>query len=273
MRRPSGVAGRLARYGFTDIAAAVGRLGPTGLGLWDEQRQQPVDEPAEGVLGALGAGADPDLALRQLLRFGPSALADLRDDPALCRRVVAVLGASIPLGDDLAATGAAALRVTALGTDPPSAPELLAGMSTADGQAAPAGLRSAYRAELVRIAADDLTGVAGLEQTMTRLAGLADATLVAALAIAMAERGHREPRLCVVAMGKCGGRELNYVSDVDVIFVCDDDADLTEAQLVAARLMQICAAAAWPVDASLRPEGSQGPLVRTLAAQGPAGRR
>ena len=77
-------------------------------------------------------------------------------------------------------------------------------------------------------------------------------------------RGH--PRLAVIAMGKCGGRELNYVSDVDVIFVCAGDADLADAQVVAARMMQICGQAAWPVDANLRPEGSQGPLVRTLAS-------
>jgi [glutamine synthetase] adenylyltransferase / [glutamine synthetase]-adenylyl-L-tyrosine phosphorylase len=67
-------------------------------------------------------------------------------------------------------------------------------------------------------------------------------------------------------MGKCGGRELNYVSDVDVIFVCATEDDLAEAQLVAARMMGICGDAAWPVDANLRPEGSRGPLVRTLAS-------
>ena len=67
-------------------------------------------------------------------------------------------------------------------------------------------------------------------------------------------------------MGKCGGGELNYVSDVDVIFVCRRDDDLADAQVVAARMMQICGQAAWPVDANLRPEGSQGPLVRTLAS-------
>jgi glutamate-ammonia-ligase adenylyltransferase len=67
-------------------------------------------------------------------------------------------------------------------------------------------------------------------------------------------------------MGKCGGRELNYVSDVDVIFVCDSDADLIDSQVVAARMMQICGEAAWQVDANLRPEGSKGPLVRTLAS-------
>ena len=67
-------------------------------------------------------------------------------------------------------------------------------------------------------------------------------------------------------MGKCGGDELNYVSDVDVIFVAAADDDLTAATTVATRLIHICGLVAWPVDAALRPEGSRGPLVRTLAS-------
>jgi glutamate-ammonia-ligase adenylyltransferase len=112
----------------------------------------------------------------------------------------------------------------------------------------PAELRSAYRSTLLRIAAADLTKAAGVDETMHRLSQLADATMAAALRLAEQERG-ASPRLAVIAMGKCGGRELNYVSDVDVIFVCDSDPDLAEAQVVAARMMQICGQAAWQVDA------------------------
>ncbi len=108
-------------------------------------------------------------------------------------------------------------------------------------------------------------GRADVESRWPALSRLADATLAAALRLAEEERG-ATPRLAVIAMGKCGGRELNYVSDVDVIFVCAGDEDLGDAQVIAARMMQICAQAAWPVDANLRPEGSQGPLVRTLAS-------
>jgi glutamate-ammonia-ligase adenylyltransferase len=67
-------------------------------------------------------------------------------------------------------------------------------------------------------------------------------------------------------MGKCGGGELNYVSDVDVIFVTGDQAELSTATTAAVGLMDLCGQAAWPVDAGLRPEGSRGPLVRTLAS-------
>jgi glutamate-ammonia-ligase adenylyltransferase len=73
-------------------------------------------------------------------------------------------------------------------------------------------------------------------------------------------------------MGKTGGRELNYISDVDVVFVAeapegaDEQRALAEATVLASETMRICGAAAWEVDANLRPEGHDGPLVRTLAS-------
>src|SRR5215207_9776526 len=79
-------------------------------------------------------------------------------------------------------------------------------------------------------------------------------------------------------MGKCGGRELNYVSDVDVVFVAEtgngaeepgdgaEEAALRTATALATELVRVCGRVAWPVDAALRPEGKMGPLVRTLAS-------
>ena len=78
-------------------------------------------------------------------------------------------------------------------------------------------------------------------------------------------------------MGKCGGHELNYVSDVDVIFVAepaeghDEQAAMRAATQLASHLIRICSdhtaeGTIWPVDAALRPEGRAGPLVRTLAS-------
>ena len=77
---------------------------------------------------------------------------------------------------------------------------------------------------------------------MAALSRLADETLTAAYDIALAGLPHSAapPRLAVVAMGKCGGNELNYVSDVDVIFVAAGDEDLSAGTIVAARLIEIC---------------------------------
>jgi [glutamine synthetase] adenylyltransferase / [glutamine synthetase]-adenylyl-L-tyrosine phosphorylase len=282
MARPVSAAGRLARFGFADLLGAARLLGSgTGLGLWREDEQRPVDPAAAAVLARLSAAADPDLALRQVHRLreaairrpdGADPLAALLADAELAQALIAVLGASIALGDGLVAAPDQWPQLVAAGRWPHSAEpgagepaagegEPLAGADLAN----PAGLRAGYRSALVRIAAADLTGRADLEITMARLSRLADATLVAALRLAEAQVG-RAPRLSVIAMGKCGGGELNYVSDVDVIFVAADDDDLAAGQAVAARLIEICGGVAWQVDASLRPEGSQGPLVRTLRA-------
>ena len=263
MSRPTSATGRLARFGFTDVTAAATRLGPDGLALWDDAGQCPVDEGAAEVLRALAASADPDLALRQVHRLAESASRSGRPDPVAAMRegadvrgrLAVVLGASATLGDDLVADPG---RWARLAADPLD--DALGGPIET-----PAALREAHRAALLSIAAADLTGAVDLERTMDRLSGLADATLAAALRLAQAEHAATPP-LAVIAMGKCGGRELNYVSDVDVIFVGEDEDDLADAQAVAARMMQICGAAAWPVDANLRPEGSRGPLVRTLSS-------
>ncbi|GIF37592.1 bifunctional [glutamine synthetase] adenylyltransferase/[glutamine synthetase]-adenylyl-L-tyrosine phosphorylase [Actinoplanes xinjiangensis] len=273
MTRPT----RLARYGFADNGArATDLLGPGGLRLWDTEAQVPVDEQAAGLLDALSKAADPNLALRQLHRIVESAgrggpkpaeelLGELAVDHGLRRRLIAVLGASSALGDHLVANPEH-WRTLATGRSgmPPDAD---GGLADFDDLTVPA-LRTAYRISLLRIAAADLTAGRGLEPTMDALSRLADETLAAAYAIAVAglPATAPEPRLAVVAMGKCGGNELNYVSDVDVIFVAAGDEDLQAGTTIAARLIEICGQVAWPVDAALRPEGSRGPLVRTLAS-------
>ncbi|GGK87954.1 bifunctional [glutamine synthetase] adenylyltransferase/[glutamine synthetase]-adenylyl-L-tyrosine phosphorylase [Mangrovihabitans endophyticus] len=306
MTRPS----RLARYGFAaNGASAADLLGPSGLRLWDDEAQEPVDTPSAELIHALSRAADPNLALRQLHRVAeavartaarpvdadpaarpvdadPAArpvdaddpgrvaagtmLAELCRDVGLRRRLVAVLGASSALGDHLVANPDE-WRMLATGKSglPPSAEgHLELPDSMGDGPPTVPDLRRAYRIALLRIVAADLTGGRGLEPTMAALSRLADETLAAAYAIAVAglPATAAEPRLAVVAMGKCGGNELNYVSDVDVIFVAGGDEDLAAGTTVAARIIEICGQVAWQVDAALRPEGSRGPLVRTLAS-------
>ncbi len=100
----------------------------------------------------------------------------------------------------------------------PADPEPVATLPDA---AALDALRVEYRRLLLRLAARDLGHRQGVDDTAAELSDLAAGTLEAGLAIARARVGEdsHQARLAVVAMGKCGGHELNYVSDVDVIFV------------------------------------------------------
>jgi [glutamine synthetase] adenylyltransferase / [glutamine synthetase]-adenylyl-L-tyrosine phosphorylase len=131
-------------------------------------------------------------------------------------------------------------------------------------------LRVLYRNRLLVLAATDLAPtvenepVLSFRQVGAHLADLADAALGAALSVAETNvcGDNAPPRLAVIAMGKCGARELNYVSDVDVIFVAEP-ADPVSAR-IAGEMMRLASDAFFQVDAGLRPEGRHGELVRTL---------
>lgn len=145
-------------------------------------------------------------------------------------------------------------------------------------------LRRVYYALLAQLAAEDLAhaGMAAtkgeFQATSRRISDLVDAALEAGLALA---RRDHDPEgqiaFSVVAMGKTGARELNYISDVDVIYVgqARDGADLDSAEAnrrataIAQALGSYCSAtgpepALWVLDTALRPEGKDGALVRTL---------
>ena len=269
---------RLLRHGFTDPSAAEGLLDGAELA---EVRSDPV------LLEALGATADPDLALHGLVRLleaqpDPTARRELLDTLVAAKplrdRLLGVLGASEALADHLARhAGDWQALVTYEPRDlHPGVEEFERGLAEATD---PVSLRVAYRRCLLSIAARDVCGTIDLAETAAELADLATATLRAALAIAE-EAAPGDAALCrlaVIAMGKCGGHELNYVSDVDVIFVGEaaGDADETKAlraaTSLASHMMRICSettveGSIWPVDANLRPEGRNGPLVRTLSS-------
>ena len=105
-----------------------------------------------------------------------------------------------------------------------------------------------YRRLLLRLAARDLSHGVGVDDIAAELSDLAAGTLEAALAIARTRVGEQAAaaRIAVVAMGKCGGHELNYVSDVDVIFVVepaeghDEHAAIRAGTMLASNLMRIC---------------------------------
>ncbi|GAA3831222.1 bifunctional [glutamine synthetase] adenylyltransferase/[glutamine synthetase]-adenylyl-L-tyrosine phosphorylase [Brevibacterium ammoniilyticum] len=140
-----------------------------------------------------------------------------------------------------------------------------------------ARLRRAYRDVLLRLMADDLFAESPeeiVDLVTAVLSDLAAAAMEAALAIARAELDPTgEVRLAVIALGKTGARELNYVSDVDVVFVLASDSS-DEQRRVATEMAQRMRAilsdpgaepALWEVDTALRPEGKAGALVRTMS--------
>jgi glutamate-ammonia-ligase adenylyltransferase len=122
--------------------------------------------------------------------------------------------------------------------------------------------------EQLRIGACDLLDLYDLPAVTRQLSNLADAMIRACLKLAAAQSGGRAEMLTVLGMGKLGGRELNYSSDIDLIFLSEDDPQIT--QRMAERLIDALARATpegflYRVDMRLRPWGSVGPLVASLA--------
>ncbi|HEX3707603.1 MAG TPA: bifunctional [glutamine synthetase] adenylyltransferase/[glutamine synthetase]-adenylyl-L-tyrosine phosphorylase [Mycobacteriales bacterium] len=265
--RTASGSGRLARSGFRDPDTGLARLVELGL------------DRDDAVVDALAETADADLALASLARIAEASerdelVAAVRDHAGLRRRLFAVLGGSAALGDwlvrhpgmwrDLAEDTASTTRPSRFGLSS-SLRRDVEGLRDTAGRDA---LRIGYRHSLLGLAARDLCGEIAFDDVAAELSDLADATLGAALGIAGSEHPGTS-QLGVIAMGKCGGRELNYVSDVDVVFVAEP-AD-AEAAARAAAMMRACSdttpeGSIWPVDAALRPEGNAGPLVRTLAS-------
>ncbi|WP_309222211.1 bifunctional [glutamine synthetase] adenylyltransferase/[glutamine synthetase]-adenylyl-L-tyrosine phosphorylase [Aeromicrobium sp. S22] len=259
----------LARKGFRDGQAAVASLESLG------------DVP-EALVDQIASVASPDAALSSLSsiasRMAPGELLEmLASDDELRLRLLVVLGTSEALGDfltrhpehvrDLASTDLARRPI----------PLDLRRQQMEEATDADE-LRVAYHRKLLHIAARDLTALTTFEESSAELSDLAVATLGAALRIAReAEPDADLCRLTIIAMGKTGGHELNYLSDVDVIFVhepaegADDGAAIGAATRLAAAVMKLCRehtgeGTIWEVDAELRPEGKNGPLVRTLAS-------
>lgn len=278
----------MVRHGFVDVDHAMEELAELG-------------SAGHELVAILGRSAEPSAALSALVRLADAVedreglLTALASDEGTAMRLLLVLGASAALADHLVAhpdhwrvltdptlgttrPAAWALRAAlleAVGADP-SEPAPVATLPEAEAVDA---LRVTYRRLLLPLVARDIAHQLGVDDTAAELSDLAAGTLDAALAVGRAHVGEEahQVRLAVIAMGKCGGHELNYVSDVDVIFVheaaMDSDIDAAAAARVAARLascvMHVCSAhtaegTIWPVDAALRPEGKAGALSRTL---------
>src|SRR5690625_2828524 len=298
---------RLLSTGLRDTARAESLL----------QSAELAEVRLDTLLDQLSVAPDPDQALLLLIRLierdsSVRQFVDMDKAYGLLR----VLGASEALGefrirrpenlgifrapnsDSTAASGGLvdhqgnlidarsqlrAALLNAVGADP----SVEVPVATVTGKDAAVALRIEYRRQLVAIALQDLTSVdpVALQPKVSMwLSDIATAALEAALAVSRAETTNRHEHtddvtLGIIAMGKCGARELNYLSDVDVIFVHDvvPDSQLSADQAadiaveLAAGVSTVISkpareAALWEVDTNLRPEGQDGVLSRTVAS-------
>ncbi len=280
----------LAKLGFVDLAGTIPKL---------DSLVKAVGDSGRSAFAYLSESANPDQALNALLELAERDKAELKKilkNGDAARRLILVLGSSSALVDFIRRYPPA-LSVFEKGQDKlPDAAELKRRLSsvvqkTQLSEPSWVELRRAYRMELLRLAAYDVSAAHPtqvLSVVASKLADLAGAALEAGLVVARRELvettefgtfGEAEvaaTRLSVIAMGKCGARELNYISDVDVIYVAEpaDESITTERALevatrLATRMMRAMDANAsepvlWQVDPNLRPEGKSGALVRTL---------
>jgi glutamate-ammonia-ligase adenylyltransferase len=287
----------LAKFGFVELSDSLAKL---------DQLVSLVGDPGRTVLASLAKCADPDQALNALIDFATADKARVKKLLAKsdgADRFCLVLGASSAMIEFLARSPKS-FEIFLASPKLPSLEEMRKKFGEA--LAAKAGvsldeangkqvlwdsLRLCYREILLQIAIFDLSasdGIAVVPQVSAALADAAGAALDAGLVV-----GRREltesiefgrftlaevaaTKLSVIGMGKGGARELNYISDVDVIFVAESGNEQVEnsraleiATKLATRMMRAMDAnstepALWQVDANLRPEGKSGALVRTL---------
>lgn len=284
----------LARFGFEDLSATVAKL---------DQLVKLVGDSGRSALASLGRSANPDQALNFLLTFAEvdkSRVKKLLSKEDSADRLCKLLGASEAMGDLIRRRPDLLTRFEKPISGLKSSVELREAILSAtrhsfggafDSNSSWSALRFAYREELMQIATFDVSQQdqqLGLPAVAAALADLAGAALEAAIECARFElknsneHGAFSPaevdstRFAVIAMGKCGARELNYISDVDVIFVAEPADETIEssraieiATRLATRMMRAIDATAtepmlWQVDPNLRPEGKSGALVRTL---------
>ena len=287
---PDEARARLAAIGYLDPAGAMRHIAALTEGLSRRAAIQRQLLPV--MLGWFADGADPDgglLAFRRLSdELGSTHwyLKLLRDSGTAAGRLARVLSTSRYVADALTRSPES---VTWLADDADLAPRTYERL-TAEADAilsrsdepvkSVTALRGLRRRELARTAAADVTGTLTSTLASRSLSVAADIVLVGALRVAEWEaRSHRgldenPTRMLVVAMGRLGGREMGYSSDADVLFVHDplpgaDGVLAQEFALSVTTTLRTLLATVGPeptleVDADLRPEGRNGPMVRSF---------
>ena len=289
----------LEKLGFADPVQALETLDRIG--------GPPQSAPLPALaLAELAATGRTDEGLRQLVRlavaYGPRGLfSHLEADPILCQRLVQVVSHSTFLADILVRDFEFLLWLlveTPHLVEPLERSTLRQILRTDIGHVSEFEerlevLRRVHRREFLRIGAAEILGTKPVAQIGKELADLADVVVEVALETCqhalwqehgqpLDERG-RPARFLVVGLGKYGGQELNYSSDIDLIFVWDGEGEtqpegegtpLENSEFfrrLGQRLVQVLTEATregffYRVDMRLRPEGASGTLIHSLRA-------
>lgn len=218
------------------------------------------------ILERLAVGAHPAAALTTALDLADTEPAAWRQLAAVddhLERLAVLAGASDALAELVVRSAEA--RAVLRGDLPAwSLDEVRRAADAALAAGAAHGLAELQRLGALRIALRDLLGRIDTPTATAELSQLAEGIIASARnAVASADTP-----LSVIAMGKLGGRELNYVSDVDLLFVArDGNAAAREARSLLELLGEVTPAGRiYEVDTNLRPEGRDGPLVRSIDA-------
>ena len=133
-------------------------------------------------------------------------------------------------------------------------------------------LRRYHEAELMRLGLRDILGLADFERNLEELSALADACLQYAVEVVMRKNKIKTPPFAIIGLGKLAGCEIDYGSDLDIVFVADmKTKGLAKFQRLAVEVMDLLTrrteqGTVFQTDARLRPDGEKGLLVNTLAA-------
>lgn len=208
----------------------------------------PLPEVLEEFAERSAAPASVRVSLERLRDEGAGRIERVATDPTLAGALVAVLAASRSLTRVIEARPDESLAVLDALDERPGEHAIVDADS----------LVSWRDLEFLRIAARDLTGLDALEAVGDALARLGRDVL--AHAHRLTETAD-ECTIAVIGMGKLAGRELNYSSDIDVMFVGEGTRQVLDKR---ARAIMDIARRCFRVDANLRPEGRDGPLVRSV---------
>lgn len=278
--RPNSLS-ELARLGFEELSGTIPKL---------ERLVNLLGDRGRVALHPVSQSASPDRALDSLIRLAeiePKLVGQILAKEKASIRLARILGASDGLGEFLARYPKL-LSVFREDQKLPSSDQMqfeFRSLDVKNPDQARNELRVIYRSLLLQISDWDLNNVdfrQGIKAVTAALSDLAGVALDASLRIAYEEIVQEarfaasdvlNTKLAVIGMGKCGARELNYLSDVDVIFVVEGESEnlIEIGTRLATRAMRNIDTPAvepplWQVDANLRPEGKSGALVRTLEA-------